>query len=132
MTMGMRMSGMKTITQHIMKSELKQTCILINIKDLFRNECLDICPENSHCEWSFCECNADYTKSWGQCSSSTTPSLSSSRTSLNPAVLPCSDTSGCRTVDINMVCQDNTCSCRRDMKWNPKALECQVRLAFKI
>jgi len=93
-----------------------------------KNECLDGCPENSHCEWSFCECNADYTKSWGQCSSSRTPSPSSSRTNLNPASLPCSDTSGCRTVDINMVCLNNKCTCRRDMKWNPKALECQILL----
>lgn len=93
-----------------------------------KNECLDGCPENSHCEWSFCECNADFTKSGGRCSSSTTPLLSFSRTSLNPAVLPCSDTSGCRTVDINMVCLNNKCSCRRDMKWNPKALECQILL----
>jgi len=93
-----------------------------------KNECLDGCPLNSHCEWGFCECNADFTKSWGQCSSSSSQSVSPSRSTLNPSTLPCSDTSGCLTVDINMVCLNNTCACRRDMKWNSKALECQILL----
>ena len=94
----------------------------------FSNACLDGCPANSHCEWGFCECNADFTKSWGQCSSSTAPEASPDRSALDPTILLCFDTAGCRTVDINLVCLNTTCTCRRDMAWNTRALECQVNL----
>ena len=91
---------------------------------------MDQCPTNSHCEWGFCECDADFTKNWGQCSRSTLNSeklLSPSRAGLNHSTVPCADTAVCQAVDINMVCLHNTCACRRDMKWNSKALECQVQ-----
>ena len=42
--------------------------------------------------------------------------------------LSCHDTSMCSTVDINMVCMEKNCVCRKDMKWNSKALECQVKI----
>jgi len=93
-----------------------------------QNKCLGGCPANSHCEWSFCECNAGFSKMWGQCSSSTSPPPPPDRHSLDHSALPCSDTAGCRTVDINMVCTNNKCSCKRDMKWNTKAMECQILL----
>ena len=83
------------------------------------------CPSNTHCEWGFCECNAGFTKTWGQCSKGSV-SLSPSRASLEPATLACDGDAVCQAVDINMVCMGTTCTCRKDMKWNNKALECQV------
>ena len=86
-----------------------------------------VVQKNSHCEWSFCECNPDFTKSWGQCSSSTTPVAGEERLSLDLSVLTCLDTAECMTVDINMVCLSSKCTCRRDMEWNSKSMECQVK-----
>ena len=123
----MMMIGMRSTILLIMKSEiLKNYSYLHNLKYFFRNECMDQCPAISHCEWGFCECDAGFTKSWGQCSSSKWAQSSPLRASLNHSTLPCSNTSKCQSVDINMVCLDNTCACRKDMKWNIKALECQV------
>ena len=33
----------------------------------FRNECEYGCPEHTHCEWGFCECDPGYVKAWGIC-----------------------------------------------------------------
>ena len=38
-------------------------------------------------------------------------------------------TSACSNLDINLICHTSklTCNCRRNMRWNPVANECQVR-----
>jgi len=101
-----------------------------------RNECEYGCPTSSHCEWGLCECSPGYTKSWGVCqlsdSSNQTP-MSGSKEGKS-----CTTTSECQEKDINLVCfgkagQPRTnrsgpsvCKCRRDLRWNPEALECQL------
>ena len=32
----------------------------------------------------------------------------------------------CKEVDMNMECDEGTCQCRDEMKWNEEALECQI------
>merc|ERR1719474_111905 len=93
-----------------------------------KKECLDGCPENSHCEWSFCECNPGHTKAWGQCSNTEKPEVTEERLNASITSLSCTYTSSCTPWDINMVCINNKCTCRQDMKWNPKLLECQIFL----
>merc|ERR1719158_1006778 len=116
-----------------------------------RNLCRFGCPPNSHCEWGFCECNVGFVKSYGTChtmGTRATPRLSS----FVPDLLRCSvedaaynstaqqvnATSYCATQDINLVCNENInstmtmavpmgrCECRKDMKWNNEAKECQI------
>ena len=104
----------------------------------FRNECYEGCPANSHCEWSFCECNYGYKKKWGRCESDwgTIPQATLQQyrpTSFDP-FKSCSSSMDCMSMDMNLVCNKDLttqatvgqCECRRDMKWNTEALECQV------
>jgi len=103
-----------------------------------RNECYDGCPANSHCEWSFCECNYGYTKKWGRCESDwgripQTQIQQFRPTSFDP-FKSCTTSSDCLSMDMNLVCNKDLttqgsvgqCECRRDMKWNTDALECQM------
>jgi len=105
-----------------------------------RNECYEGCPANSHCEWSFCECNYGYKKKWGRCESDwgTIPQATLQQyrpTSFDP-FKSCSSSMDCMSMDMNLVCNKDLttqatvgqCECRRDMKWNTEALECQVYL----
>jgi len=105
-----------------------------------RNECYEGCPANSHCEWSFCECNYGYTKKYGRCESDwgrvpQTQIQQYRPTSFDP-FKSCSSSSDCMSMDMNLVCNKDLtsqgrvgqCECRRDMKWNTDALECQVYL----
>jgi len=115
-----------------------------------KNLCRFGCPANSHCEWGFCECNVGFVKTYGTChivGIKPTPRL----TSFSPDNLACplenvvdttsnttsntTSTSYCSLQDINMVCTANTdqsstemgrCQCRKDMKWNSEAKECQI------
>jgi len=108
------------------------------------NLCLFGCPGNSHCEWGFCECDAGTARSYGQCRTSR---LSSSprTSSFSPLSISCNDigtnststtTSTCATHDINLICNTNLttsgtqghCQCRKDMRWNTEASECQIYL----
>jgi len=93
-----------------------------------RNKCLYPCPVNSHCEWGFCECDPGFTKLWGLCHESEAPDISFSRSNMTMATLPCQDIAECNVVDINLVCTNNLCTCRKDMAWNTIALECQILL----
>jgi len=92
-----------------------------------QKRCLDGCPKQTHCEWGFCECDQDLVKAWGQCKKVQPGSPSGDRnsSSLNRN---CRRTRECQTFDMNAVCTQGVCACRKDMKWNPKALECQIFL----
>jgi len=126
MSRAMMSLGTRTTTLNIMKSkDIVFTCFMIST--FLRNACMDQCPSNTHCEWGFCECNAGLTKSWGQCTHSSQP-LSTARAGLKHSALPCDRTGECQAVDINMVCTGTTCTCRKDMQWNSKAMECQILL----
>merc|ERR1711936_67145 len=96
-----------------------------------KNECMYGCPPRSHCEWGFCECDAGKTKLWGQCSkfSENQRKLEKySSTSTRIPHLSCTSSAECQKSDINMVCLQNRCVCRKDMQWNNKAFECQILL----
>lgn len=101
-----------------------------------RNECQYGCPFNSHCEWGFCECNAGTTRRYGQCQAdwSSVPNFTPRPTTFDP-FQPCSSTSTCATMDMNLICntalttgQGGRCECRPDMKWNEQEGECQMYL----
>lgn len=115
------------------------------------NQCLGGCPAEAHCEWSFCECDEGYDKSLGRCFKSSVPKMDNTRLEIDPEVnkIPCTTMVDCSKLDLNLVCSsfnqssvvttlapgevvtnqtEGTCHCRRDMKWNKKALECQILL----
>jgi len=93
-----------------------------------KSECEYGCPPHTHCEWGLCECDTGYYKSWGTCRQA--EEHIESKKGGQPANRTeggiCSNLVDCSMLDINMVCRSNNCLCRRDMKWNPKALECQL------
>jgi len=98
-----------------------------------RNDCEHGCPENTHCEWGLCECNEGYTKSWGVCRAGTNTDLRNEEQGSREEGGTCSSSTDCTSTDINMVCIPNldgdlSCRCRRDMRWNRRALECQLHL----
>merc|ERR1712032_335797 len=110
-----------------------------------RNLCRFGCPPNSHCEWGFCECDVGLVKTYGRCH---TPELWQRNpwpTNNDRLVCTLEDETQnvtektnhrCNSEDINLVCNpsddptrhDGMCECRRDMKWNRDALECQTYL----
>jgi len=112
-----------------------------------RNLCRFGCPPNSHCEWGFCECDVGFVKTYGTCQTlgtKATPRLSSfmpenlacgvGEVAHNSTAHQVNATSYCALQDINMVCNANLsttegmgrCECRKDMKWNNEAKECQI------
>lgn len=105
-----------------------------------RNECYEGCPANSHCEWSFCDCNYGYTKKWGRCESDwgrvPQTQIQQYRPTAFDPFKSCSSAMDCMNMDMNLICNKDLttqatvgqCECRRDMKWNTEALECQVYL----
>ena len=104
----------------------------------FRNECYEGCPHNSHCEYSFCECNYGYIKRWGRCESDWGQNPGSRQQEYRPQSFDpfktCNSAADCMNMDMNLICNKELttggnvgkCECRRDMKWNTEALECQV------
>ena len=97
-----------------------------------RNFCQDPCPSQTHCEWGFCECDYGSFKFRGQCYKLGEGYKSMMETTVKTDKTTgqsCDSSQQCQewSKDINMVCQDFKCSCRRDMKFNNKAQECQVR-----
>merc|ERR1719295_1702473 len=105
-----------------------------------RNECYEGCPHNSHCEYSFCECNYGYIKRWGRCESDWGQNPGSRQQDYRPQSFDpfktCNSAADCMNMDMNLICNKELttggnvgkCECRRDMKWNTEALECQVYL----
>jgi len=113
-----------------------------------KNECEYGCPLHTHCEWGFCECDPGYIKAWGVCrvEGFTVPEPEGRRIE----GLRCESSAECQAKDVNLVCRpergsagnsstidvstttaattdtSGTCKCRRDMRWNTKALECQL------
>jgi len=102
-----------------------------------RNQCLYGCPQNSHCEWGFCECNAGAVRKFGHClyNSDQSDFVRLLRpTSFNPSE-PCETQDTCLDLDMNLICHTDLevhgggiCTCRRDMKWNTEEQECQFYL----
>jgi len=96
------------------------------------NTCLGGCPINSHCEWSFCECNAGSTRRYGRCESNVA-NFQPRPAQFDP-FKPCSSSTTCMAMDMNLICntelttQGNVgqCECRRDMRWNSATGECQI------
>jgi len=108
-----------------------------------KNECEYGCPAHTHCEWGFCECDPGYVKAWGVCRQEglTVPEPSGRREGK-----VCQTNQDCQITDVNMICSEEkvlagngttppttaattglkVCKCRRDMRWNTKALECQL------
>merc|ERR1712142_559486 len=96
------------------------------------NTCLGGCPMSSHCEWGFCECNAGSTRRYGRCESNWA-NIPPRPNTFDP-FKSCSSSATCMAMDMNLICntelttQGNIgkCECRRDMKWNSQAGECQI------
>ena len=126
----MRQSGTLTTSKPTMRSIISYfvTYIFTLIQ---RNECLDNCPGGSHCEWGFCECNQDFTKAWGQCHQQRVqPGSPVEDRNVSSLTKSCTQSKECQKFDINSICTDGACACRKDMKWNPKAQECQVSQSY--
>jgi len=104
------------------------------------NECYEGCPENSHCEYSFCECRYGFTKKFGRCQSEWGGNQLEQQEQFRPNTFDpfksCSTGTECMNMDMNLICNKDLttqgdvgkCECRRDMKWNSEAMECQVYL----
>lgn len=102
-----------------------------------RNDCEYGCPQNTHCEWGLCECDEGFTKWWGVCRRENVDNLRNEEQGNEKRMEGnvCSGQSDCTSMDINMVCRPSVdgnmvmvCQCRRDMRWNERALECQLYL----
>jgi len=99
-------------------------------------ECYQGCPPNSRCEYSFCECNYGYEKRYGQCLSTWGGvSQAQYRPQGFDPFKQCMSHTDCQQMDMNLICNtekttgpDGVCECRRDMRWNTDALECQMYL----
>jgi len=91
------------------------------------NKCLQGCPPNAHCEWGVCECDEGFRRAWGACHNMNVTSVPEPPKPQNQT-LACSKSQECFGHDMNMVCRDQTCQCREDMRWNSNALECQLYL----
>jgi len=105
------------------------------------NACLYGCPPSTQCQWGFCDCKEGYVRAYGRCWINV-PKLPSKRFDLkrleiDPVKRPitCIKAIDCTKVDMNLVCftlsnqsDFGVCKCRRDMEWNPKSLECQMKL----
>jgi len=100
-----------------------------------QNQCQHGCPPSSHCQWGLCECDPGYHKSWGLCRDMQLEDVSwlEGEPGSRKEGAPCSEQSQCNRIDINLVCTESvdgthSCSCRRDMAWNSRTLECQMFL----
>jgi len=96
-----------------------------------RNQCMGGCPPNSHCEWGFCECDGGMVRSYGRCQYT---QGNPRPQNFDPFVSCTNGSSTCSSLDMNLVCNTNLttgsvqgrCQCRRDMRWNSEAGECQI------
>jgi len=112
-----------------------------------KNECEYGCPLHTHCEWGFCECDPGYVKAWGVCRVEGFTATEPEGRRIEG--VRCESSAECQAKDVNLVCRPDrgvtgngttvvstttaattdtsgTCKCRRDMRWNNKALECQL------
>ena len=143
-----RRIGTSSIMTSFMKSELDIQFYLVFIlytEIYFSNHCRNTCPENSHCEWGFCECDYGFMKLRGRCFKSIRASMMENISSRDITGLTCDNNTICSDKDINSVCgADNKCRqhqtdleevtheedfiirCRNEMQYNVKAGECQV------
>jgi len=98
-----------------------------------KNICYQGCPPLSHCQWGFCECNPGHKKKWGLCWKLQASQEVEQRLEGGAEGRRCEQTQDCNVVDINLVCDQvesgrKKCQCRKDMRWNTDALECQLYL----
>ena len=95
-------------------------------------DCLGGCPMNAFCDYGVCRCRSGYDARYGSCWNRIEDfnrHEAQWNTRQNANYNPngkCVSHGDCRSVDMNMICQDETCQCRQDMQWNEEALECQI------
>jgi len=93
------------------------------------NQCQYGCPENSHCEWSYCECDVGYTRFRGKCYWSLSAAMMENSETKDRTGESCKITEDCSKHDLNLICGPNKkCRCKEQMKYNPRAQECQILL----
>jgi len=98
-----------------------------------KNSCYQGCPPLSHCQWGLCECDSGHKKKWGLCRNSEVEATQVQQRLEQGERRSCEQTQDCHRVDINMVCEElesgaKECRCRKDMRWNNEAVECQLYL----
>ena len=118
----------ETLTAPPIATVCVYTWIIQRTKNHFRNECEYGCPEHTHCEWGFCECDPGYVKAWGICRLvregliEKTPDsgvfLQEGFVAPEPGRryiegLRCDSTAECQTRDVNLVCRCLDWICRR-------------------
>ena len=74
---------------------------------IFRNKCRSECPQHSHCEWSYCECDIGYVKFKGKCY--VAPLRLGKIDTKDRTGFQCSTESDCSSYDINLTCENSTC-----------------------
>ena len=95
-------------------------------------ECVQGCPEHSHCQFGYCECDQGINKTPGGC---TPPKQITSTRNLDMVFKTCNSGNDCHEIDLNMVCLDQTdnggagtCACRKNFQWNAEKSECEFYL----
>ena len=122
---------------------VRKICVF-TIYQYFSNRCYEDCPPNSRCEYSFCECRYGFIKKWGRCESDWGTNLMEQQQQYRPdnfdPFKSCSTAMDCQNMDMNLICNKDLttqgdlgkCECRRDMKWNTEAMECQVKMFINM
>jgi len=98
------------------------------------NTCFGGCPNNSHCEWSYCECDVGFHKFRGSCKKEVSAAMMQYAYAIkkDKSGNICKTNDDCTDYDINLICKENlttnksTCGCRENMAFNPQAQECQI------
>jgi len=95
-----------------------------------KNRCQYGCPVNSYCKWGLCQCNGGHTRTWGSCSADQHKPDTTFDPERGVGCTTGNSSSACSSLDINLICHTSklTCNCRRNMRWNPVANECQIYL----
>ncbi len=95
-------------------------------------ECLQGCPEYSHCQFGYCECDQGIIKTPGGC---TQPKQITATRNLDMVFKTCNSVADCHEIDLNMVCLNQTenggagmCGCRENFQWNDEKSECEFYL----
>ena len=93
-------------------------------------DCVGGCPMQAFCDYGVCRCRSGYDARYGKCWKDINDFNNNNwNERKGPGFNPhksCSDHDVCKEVDMNMECDQGTCQCRDEMKWNEEALECQI------
>merc|ERR1712038_1431615 len=93
-------------------------------------DCMGGCPMQAFCDYGVCRCRSGYDARYGKCWKDINDFNNNNwnerkGSGFNPHK-SCSNHDVCKEVDMNMECDEGTCQCRDEMKWNEEALECQI------